>query len=283
MMTIKELDDAGLNLELAQVLATWPLYRELTYKGSSSIVLPDLIEFYCTQCTKKQLWRSTAGRSASPQDFGRQLKTFRCANCKDQAITFAYVWRDVSKGVGADMVRYRSFTKFGQWPAQEERIPPELEAALGQGADLDLYRAALRLRNFNNGIGAMAYMRRVVNNHIDEMLEILSEDTGEGNGHSSERLERLKRARFAEKLEAAANLFPTSLVPVGSPNPLEPLYELSGEALYGLSDSESVDLFDQCRLVFEYVFSRLRPQIRERRKFQMDLQRLASRQRVLQE
>ena len=52
------------------------------------------------------------------------------------------------------------------------------------------------------------------------------------------------------------------------------------EAIDCLSDSEAVDVFDQCRLVFEYVFSRLRPQIQERRKFHLDLERLASRQRA---
>jgi hypothetical protein len=280
MITLKELDDAGLHTELAQVLATWPLYRELTYKGSTAISLPDMIEYYCTQCKMKQTWRATMVRNSPPQDFGRQLRTFRCANCKDQAITFAYIWRDVSIGIEKDLTRYRSFTKFGQWPAQEERIPTELEAALGQGADLNLYKAALRLRNFNNGIGAMAYMRRVVRSHIDEMLEILSEDSAQANGASAERLESLKTAPFAEKVEAAAELFPASLVPDGDPNPLMPLYELSSEAMYSLSDSEAVELFDQCRLVFEYVFSRLRPQIQERRRFHLDLQRLASRKSV---
>ena len=80
MINLKELDDAGLQAELSQVLAQWPLYRELTYKGSTSISLPDSIECYCAQCTRKQTWRPTLGRNGPPQDFGRQLRTFRCTN-----------------------------------------------------------------------------------------------------------------------------------------------------------------------------------------------------------
>src|SRR5207247_840122 len=103
-----------------------------------------------------------------------QQRTYRCANCKEQHVYFVYSWYEKPKRVdGIPVVVLR---KYGQWPASEERVAKELEKALEGTDDLKFYKTALRLRNFGCGIGAMLYMRRVIENHMNDMIEILKEE-----------------------------------------------------------------------------------------------------------
>jgi hypothetical protein len=141
---------------------------------------------------------------------------------------------------------------------------------------LRFYRTALRLRNFGNGIGALAYMRRVIENHMGEMLEILS-DEAKARGLPPMSKEEIASLRFSEKVDRAKDLFPALIKPENYPNPFDQLYKLTSDGLHNLSEDESIILFDQCRNVFGYVFSELRPYLGTRKKFLDDLQRLPKR------
>ena len=41
--------------------------------------------------------------------------------------------------------------------------------------DLSFYKNALRMRNYNLGIAAVAYLRRVVENKINDVLDVLAQ------------------------------------------------------------------------------------------------------------
>jgi hypothetical protein len=116
-------------------------------------------------------------RSQFPSDRAPFVqRSYTCANCKGQTAYFVYSCSEERQTVEKKTISIFSFKKYGQWPPIEERISPQLEKALEKSADLDFYKAALRLRNFGNGIGAMAYMRRVIENHMSDMLQILSQE-----------------------------------------------------------------------------------------------------------
>ena len=115
-------------------------------------------------------------------------------------------------------------------------------------------------------------MRRIIENHIDEMLKILS-DEAETKGLPPLTSKQVG-LRFADKIECAKQLFPKIITPENYPNPFEQLYKLTSDALHNLSEGESCVLFDQCRHVFEYVFSKMRPHLKDRQKFLDDLQKL---------
>jgi hypothetical protein len=51
------------------------------------------------------------------------------------------------------------------------------------------------------------------------------------------------------------------------PNPIDKLHELASEGLHSRSEDECIDIFDKCKVVFEYVFGNLRVQIDEARDF----------------
>ncbi len=129
------------------------------------------------------------------------------------------------------------------------------------------------LINFGKGIGAMAYVRRVIENHMSEMLEIMNEEA-EGKGLQVMSKEEIASLKFSQKVDRAKQLFPTLITPENYPNPFGQLYRLTSDGLHNLSEDESIVLFDQCRNVFEYVFSELRPHLKTRKKFLNDLQKL---------
>jgi hypothetical protein len=121
----------------------------------------------------------------------------------------------------------------------------------------------------------MGYMRRVIESHMNEMLDILYEQAKNDALESLPDTEKIKTLRFADKLEQAARLFPRYLIPDGLPKPARPLYVLTSDALHNLPEDDAVALFDQCRAVFEQVFSDLRPHIKKNKRFVRNLRDLA--------
>jgi hypothetical protein len=210
----------------------------------------------------------------TPSDRGAFLqRSYRCANCNNQNVYFSYNWQESSETIDGQQAKIYSFSKYGQFPPLEERLSRQLEQALQATDDLEFYKTALRFRNFGKGIGAMAYMRRVIEGHMGEMLEILNEEA-QAKGLQPLAQDEIASLRFSEKVDRAKELFPAIIKPENYPNPFEHLYKLTSDALHNLSEDESVMLFDQCRHVFEYVFSELRPHLRTRKKFLDDLQKL---------
>jgi hypothetical protein len=267
---IEELDDQRLRAKVTEILESWPLYNELRYIGSNSPYLPEDIKRFCPQCERDTRWKHQVVRGQTPHDrIQYQQRTYRCANCKDQHVWFVYYWFEMT----VEGEKFFVFRKYGQWPALEERLSKPLEKALKTSDDLKHYKTALRLRNFGNGIGAMAYMRRVIENHMSQMLEVLN-DEAKAKGLPQLSKQELASTRFEDKVALAERLFPEVLTPQHYPNPFVHLYKHTSDGLHNLSENECVALFDQCRHVFEYVFSELRPHLKQHKQFLDDLQKL---------
>src|SRR6185369_1711471 len=100
--------------------------------------------------------------------------------------------------------RYNAVRKIGQFPAQEIAIPAELETRLGTSAGH--YKKALVCRGVTYGIGAMAYMRRVVDEKTDELIDVLAELAKTYDVDEAE-IERLlnakKEVRYEDKMKVA--------------------------------------------------------------------------------
>jgi hypothetical protein len=276
----EQLDNPELETKLQEWLQSAPLYSEYRYMGGNATSLPKDITLFCEQCRRETTFR-TPSAQVTVDRVALQQRQYRCTNCKENIIHFCYSWYEESKTLmGGKNVPVYMFRKHGQWPPIEERVKEELQKALGD-IDLKFYKVALRLRNFGNGIAAMTYMRRVVENHMSEMIDILRQEsekpflmsgvaeTEDANksAHVTETLKQEIPSRFFDKVDYAAKLFPASLVPQGYPNPLKPLYALASDAIHNLPEDEAVTHFDKCRYVFEHVFSSLRPALNERKAF----------------
>ena len=256
---------------VATILVSWPLYRTYVYYGEQGHgeytsgakygAWPKILKMFCNnEHCKQETWWETGGTIFNFQQVITSVG-YECRNCGKSTTSYFIVWARRSSG--------NYFQKIGQYPELEERIPESLEKGLNQ-ADLKLYKNAIRLRNFNLGLAAVAYMRRIVENKMTDMLEILHEAAVSHNA-SEEVLKRheemKKEKRFTTKIEYAGDLLPANLRPSGKPNPIAILHELASDGIHGRSDEECVEIFDRCRAIFEYVFGKMRIEVEDAKKF----------------
>jgi hypothetical protein len=274
MATVEQLTNETFLARLAVVLQEWPLYRKLQYAGANvAFVPPGELRLFCDRCefeTAWQIWQNEnivtntpRGSTVAPKETFF-LKKYVCKNCGRSVIRYFYYWTRSDGDGGGGL-----FYKVGQWPELEERVSKALEDRLTV-ADLKVYKNALRMRNFNLGISAVAYMRRVVENRMNDMLEVLHETARVHNAPAemlSKHEEMMKEKRFNEKIDYAGDLLPASLRPEGKPNPMAILHELASDGLHTKTDEECVDIFDACRQTFEYVFGKMRIETEEAKKF----------------
>lgn len=266
----------GLQEKLAEVISKWPLYRTFVYTGqdchrtSTSVyrhgerfgTLPKQLRLFCDneRCGSETLWEISDPTFYFGSEFIHR-DSYTCRNCGKNTINYCYIWQEREEN--------NIFLKVGQHPELEERVPDTLKAALNN-QDLKLYKNALRMRNFNLGVAAVAYMRRVIENKMNDLLEILREAAVAYNAPSellAHHEEMMKEKRFSTKVDYAGELLPASLRPSGKPNPMAVLHELASDGLHAKSDEECVEIFDACRRTFEYVFGKLRIETEDAKNF----------------
>lgn len=279
---IEELTREQVAERLKAALESWPLYRTLRYRGAKDYTdLPQNIWLFCAKCGNVQRWSREMMRKGSSgvsyrikQRVGWAEVLYTCRNCPTDpsGIRYNFYWSQADEP--ADAVG--EFLKVGQWPPLEERVPITLEKVLDK-EDLAFYKNALRMRNHNLGIAAVAYLRRVVENRINDVLDVLAEAAQE-HSFAAEELKAIKAVkasyRFDDKIDHAAKLLPPYLKPKGKPNPIDVLHDLTSEGLHSKSEEECIDIFDRVRNVFEYVFGNLNVQIEEARTFVKSLEGL---------
>jgi hypothetical protein len=258
-----------LRTHLKTVMESWPLYREFIYTGAVvAKQVPRFLEIWCDNCSLTTVWEAKFYEGESNND-GFNTKSYTCRNCGNREARYYFRWH---VGAASGSV----FVKVGQYPPLEERVGESLKRML-DADDLKMYRNALKMRNFNMGIAAVAYLRRVVENRMNDMLDVLHE-TAVLHHADKQVLDRLKEAkaerRFATKADYAGDLLPSNLRPPGKPNPMAILHDLASAGLHGDSDEECVEVFDACRTTFEHVFSKMRIELDEARDYVKSMEKL---------
>lgn len=258
-MAIENFTDEKLTEKLRTVLQTWPLYRMLEYTGAAGVInTPKYLMLVCQQCRLESNWETSFYTNERNRS-GLGNKEYRCRNCNYGPVRYNFLW------YFNDTTKTYNFCKVGQYPALEERVSEPLERML-TGNDLKMYKNALRMRNFNLGIAAVAYLRRVVENRMNDMLDVLHEAAIAHNLPKDilDRLTEIKgERRFAVKVDYAGDLLPANLQVEGNPNPIAILHELASAGIHEQSDEECVDVFDACRATFEYVFAKMKIETEE--------------------
>jgi hypothetical protein len=164
------------------------------------------------------------------------------------------------------------FTKIGQWPGLSIEPTPEMTKALGP-EDAELYKKGLIGFNFGHGIGAVAYFRRVLENKINALLDLIEEaarNSQVADEHLAE-IEAVKKShRVENKIDIASKILPVHLKP-GGHNPLDKLYGPLSAGLHGESDDACLTIFSEARFVFEYLFKNLTESNEEARQYVLRL------------
>ena len=277
--TIKNIDDyKEFQDEVAKVIIRWPLYRKYVFNGDLRtpwstnnvhfLVLPVVIVMDCRQCGHLQPWDIKTPREGVAEH-GLVRVQYSCRACGFTVHYWLLLAYDSSGG---------TLLKVGQYPPLEHEPPPLVAAGMDAG-DLTLYRRALTCRNYNFGIGAVAYLRRIVENRTNYLIDLIAART-QAEDPDSPLLKQVddvkKDRRFSEKIDFARDLLPKS-IRIGGHNPISLLHDLTSEALHSLSDEESVDIFDRCQLAFEHVIKRLKQDEDEDQSFRDAMKKLTER------
>ena len=193
-----------------------------------------------------------------------------CRNCGRWGVSYFFSWAANYVTLKESLTKFINgvFFKVGQYPPLAERIVPELERRL-EGEDLALYQKALRSRNFGYGIGAVAYLRRVVENRMDDLLGLIAQDARDAQFAPDDlaELENVRASkRFDEKVKYAAAILPPALRQ-GGHNPIERLHAIASEGIHTKSDDECIGIFDATQAVFEYFFRHFEITSKEREEF----------------
>jgi hypothetical protein len=123
----------------------------------------------------------------------------------------------------------------------------------------------------------MAYLRRVVDEKTDELIDVmvdLAQTYNVGEKEIASLLGTKTEVRYEDKLKVASELVPEALKP-GGVNPLGQLYKHTSVGLHGKTDDECIATFDDLKVDFEYIFRNLHLQAKERREFAQRVQERA--------
>jgi len=228
-------------------------------------VLPGEIQLFCPVCKKDQRWQCSESRVFQARSY--TTVHYKCRNCGKAIVTYFVSWRETeTAGV---------FEKVGQDPPLT--VLPSADLRLG-AEDLDLYKKALTSRNHAYGLGALSYLRRVVENQMNALLDLVVE-AARASGVTGDHLAGLDEVRksgtFEDKAKFAASILPAHLRP-GGHNPVDVICSFASEGLHSRSEDECLAIFDEVRLVFEYLFRHLTFETGEARSFARSLTQLAS-------
>jgi len=266
--------------------------------------LPERLSFRCdrTESCKNEAtttWSLASGPEAlTKRDFAMKMCSYFCSRCSQNCFTVLY--RDMKKERREAPIRYMPGStgsvpgspypatvevvtvvmKIGQYPALSIALPPTLEDNLGKEAAL-LYRRGLMCRHSGFGLAAVAYIRRVVEDKTNELIEVAA-SLAEARGGDAAVVAKMRAAAnskeytpYTDKLKIAADVYPDKLK-AGTINPLERLYSLGSAALHGLSEERCIEIADQITGVFEFVFSNLRAEVKAQRTFEASVKQLGS-------
>lgn len=165
--------------------------------------------------------------------------------------------------------------KVGQSPIWLQPLSKEIEKELG--ADAELYQKALRNMHEGYGIGACAYLRRLLELYINPLLELLCE-VKKDHGASEEELEAIRSAitakNFTDKTKYASEIAPASIRPDGR-NPLKEIHDCLSDAIHNRDEETAIEYALTIGANLVFIVSVLRHQLSDRKQFAEGLKKIS--------
>lgn len=266
----KLLDD-----QLREILVTGSLYRNFVYTGTNCHFtasapavnkprygqLPRQLRMYCDhEKCKAETWWDVSYRDYYFSSKFIEQREYTCRLCGERKQHYQFIWQEEQ---GKNI-----FVKVGQWPPLTIEPSPELAKALGP-EDAKLYKKGLIDFNFGHGIGAVGYFRRVLENKINDLLDLIAEAARNANVPADKIAEieaAKKNHRVEERIDIASAILPSHLRP-GGHNPLDKLYKPMSAGLHGESDEDCLTVFSEARFALEYLFNNLTESNEEARRY----------------
>jgi len=157
--------------------------------------------------------------------------------------------------------------KLGQSPPWDIKIENEIKDFLGE--DVVFLKKGKICLSQSFGLAACAYLRRVFENDIDLLLDLLIERR-KLDGEKEDKIEKYKQIKtgkvFKDKTELAYQIAPKSLV-INGINPFKLIHDFLSKGIHSLNEDECQKNALKISSVLEYVIIELNREKRNRKKF----------------
>lgn len=249
-------------LERAPLYSWWEFVRPKINRGSLWIKEIDAFCDTCNQNRPFQDMRSRGGGAGMPAPAlatGTSYFEFKCASCCKEKHEYL-----VEQIVGEDKI---SIQKWGELPRKKLDRDPLLKQFFSN--DGECYEKAVVCLANGYGIAAFAYMRRIVENNIDSLIELIKSDVSDTDKDSPtlSNLAALKKeSPMSDKIKIANSALPNYLIPSGL-NPLGRLYQVLSEGVHSLSDAECLKRADTIQACIKYLIGELASRKKNRDSF----------------
>jgi len=146
--------------------------------------------------------------------------------------------------------------KIGQFPSYEIGLNPTLKKYLND-EDQSNYKKALICLSISYGIGAYAYLRRVIENEIKRIIQDISELDFDGAEFVRSAYKNFKIDFQMSKLIDVINKhLPISLKELGD-NPIKLLYEQLSGGIHDFTDERCMDKAQNIDILLNYVIKKI--------------------------
>jgi hypothetical protein len=197
------------------------------------------IDAFCEVCDQPRPFQDLRPRGSGSGMAVRALSTgtsyleFKCASCRKAQRIFL-----IEQVVDDRVIRLQ---KFGELPRKPLPRDPGLQRFLDD--DLENYEKAVVCLANSYGVAAFAYFRRVTENNIGRLLDLLQEDAAASGADptiAASLSELRSDSPMSDKIRVANLAMPPHLKPDGL-NPLGKLYQELSEGIHSLTDLECLE------------------------------------------
>lgn len=244
--------------DLANFIVDRELYAEKQYLFENqeilNVIYVSQIQDYCKVCDSHKPFVNLTSKGESNNEYRSwslltileheksKFKFIRlqCVTCEEETRNYMLL-----QSINENKI---SFLKFGEFPRKDLKQNKQLSKFYKK--DKDLYSKASICLAHGFGVGAFAYMRRIVENNISNLLEQIAAGYDSDDAVIGALNELKKESPMSDKIEIANNALPSSLKPSGI-NPLKTIYKVLSEGVHKLTDEECLNKakqIDQCML-----------------------------------
>ena len=259
---MKQLTDS----DIKEFLENIPLYVWQEFEKPANLI--DLrireIDAFCEECKQSRPFqdlRPKGGGTVMP-DLGLQTGTshleFTCVSCKKSKRKY-----HVEQIIDGETIRLQ---KYGELPKKQLERNPVLQGFLKD--DLENYEKAVVCLSNGYGVAAFAYFRRVVENNINKLLDLVREDAQSSSANTKLiELDKLrKNSPMGNKIKIANHALPEYLNPSGQ-NPLGRLYKVLSEGVHEFSEEECLNKAKATSECLAYLVGELTSRKKHRDRF----------------
>ncbi len=241
--------------KVVQLLTEYPLYRKMRFTDAAPLNFPEQLHLWCPKCSADRTLDLSDEALIEGYAHNWQVKavSYTCHTC-GTLLRIYVILRDHK-----DML----LTKIGQCPPWSIEVDEPLVTLFGE--DSIYYKQAIVCMSQSYGLGACAYLRRILENRMNDILQRLR-TLLETEGADTDTLKRVDDAmssnRAVDKAQIAADVCPPSLRPGGF-NPFSVLHDELSTGVHSLDEEECLEVASKIRAALEYVVKRMEEQQQE--------------------